>query len=50
MGFHPVEAVLITASEDCTMKLWNLQKSMPVNTKKGATNDLEPVYTFRGHM
>lgn len=32
LTFHPVEPVLLTASEDHTMKLWNLQKTVP--TKK----------------
>ena len=26
LAFHPTEPVLITASEDQTLKLWNLQK------------------------
>lgn len=26
LAFHPVEPVLITASEDRSLKLWNLQK------------------------
>jgi len=29
LAFHPVEPVLVTASEDCTLKLWNLQKTIP---------------------
>ena len=29
LGFHPVEPVLITGSEDHTLKLWNLQKTVP---------------------
>ena len=32
VGFLPVEPALITASEDHTLKLWNLQKTVP--TKK----------------
>ncbi len=28
LAFHPVEPVLITASEDHTLKLWNLQKTV----------------------
>ena len=28
LTFHPVEPVLITASEDHTLKLWNLQKTV----------------------
>ena len=27
--FHPTEAALITASEDHSLKLWNLQKTVP---------------------
>lgn len=29
LAFHPVEPVLVTASEDQTVKLWNLQKTAP---------------------
>lgn len=32
LAFHPAEAALLTASEDGTLKLWNLQK--PVAPKK----------------
>ena len=39
--------MLITASEDQTLKLWNLQKTIPA--KKSAALDVEPVYTFRAH-
>ncbi|XP_067682537.1 striatin-3-like isoform X4 [Haliotis asinina] len=48
LAFHPVEPVLITASEDHTLKLWNLQKTVPA--KKAASLDVEPVYTFRAHV
>ncbi|XP_064484643.1 striatin-3-like isoform X1 [Ornithodoros turicata] len=48
LAFHPVEPVLITASEDHTLKLWNLQKTVPA--KKTTALDVEPVYTFRGHV
>lgn len=47
LAFHPTEPVLITASEDHTLKLWNLQKTVPA--KKSASLDVEPLYTFRGH-
>uniref|UniRef100_A0A3P8UM05 Striatin n=1 Tax=Cynoglossus semilaevis TaxID=244447 RepID=A0A3P8UM05_CYNSE len=47
LAFHPVEPILITASEDHTLKLWNLQKTAPA--KKCAALDVEPVYTFRAH-
>lgn len=45
LTFHPTEPVLITASEDHTLKLWNLQKTVPA--KKSASLDVEPLYTFR---
>uniref|UniRef100_A0AAY5EJH7 Striatin n=1 Tax=Electrophorus electricus TaxID=8005 RepID=A0AAY5EJH7_ELEEL len=47
LAFHPVEPVLVTASEDHTLKMWNLQKTAPA--KKCAALDVEPIYTFRGH-
>ena len=27
VAFHPTDHVLVTGSEDCTLKLWNLQKA-----------------------
>uniref|UniRef100_A0AAR2K479 Striatin N-terminal domain-containing protein n=1 Tax=Pygocentrus nattereri TaxID=42514 RepID=A0AAR2K479_PYGNA len=47
LTFHPSQAVLLTASEDGTLKLWNLNKAM--HSKKNAALDVEPVYTFRAH-
>lgn len=47
LTFHPVEPVLVTASEDHTLKMWNLQKTAPA--KKSASLDVEPIYTFRAH-
>merc|ERR550525_1083102 len=47
LAFHPTEPVLITASEDQTLKMWNLQKT--ITSKKSTQLDVEPVYTFRGH-
>jgi len=47
LAFHPTEPVLVTASEDHTLKLWNLQKT--VSAKKNASLDVEPLYTFRSH-
>lgn len=47
LAFHPSEPVLITGSEDHTLKLWNLQKT--VQAKKSASLDVEPLYTFRCH-
>ncbi|CAL8072132.1 unnamed protein product [Calicophoron daubneyi] len=45
--FHPIEPMLVTASEDHTLKLWNLNKT--VQAKKSTNFDVEPIYTFRGH-
>ncbi|PAA53321.1 hypothetical protein BOX15_Mlig033268g2 [Macrostomum lignano] len=48
--FHPTEPALVTASEDCTLKLWNVSKAPSEQpTKKGMSVDLEPIHTFRGH-
>lgn len=47
LSFHPSQPVLLTASEDGTLKLWNLNKTM--HSKKGGPPDVEPIYTFRGH-
>ncbi|KAI1287421.1 Striatin-3 [Halotydeus destructor] len=56
LRFHPLEPLLVTSSEDETLKLWNLNKiQQPSNKGKqqqatpSNTYDLEPVYTFRGH-
>ncbi|XP_043200414.1 striatin-4-like [Amphibalanus amphitrite] len=48
LAFHPIEPALITASEDHTLKLWNLMRT--IAGKKSAFLDVEPVYTFRGHQ
>ncbi|GCB60174.1 hypothetical protein scyTo_0011086 [Scyliorhinus torazame] len=48
LAFHPVDPVLVTASEDHTLKLWNLQKTVPA--KKSTSLDVEPIYTFRAHI
>ncbi|XP_076247091.1 connector of kinase to AP-1 isoform X2 [Calliopsis andreniformis] len=45
--FHPTEALLITASDDHTLKLWNLHKTLPA--KKSASLDVEPICTYRSH-
>lgn len=58
LRFHATEPLLITGSEDETLKLWNLNKTQQSNKGKqqqptgqtaGTTFDLEPVYTYRGH-
>ncbi|OWK50067.1 Striatin-4 [Lonchura striata] len=47
LAFVPCHPALVTASEDATLKLWDLQK--PLGPKKSAALDVEPVYAFRGH-
>ena len=58
LSFHASEPLLVTGSEDETLKLWNLNKTQQQTNKagkqqpqaaSGTTFDLEPVYTFRGH-
>ena len=65
LNFHPNEAILLTGSEDQTVKLWCLDKSVnnlssSLNhplvagaSKKSLSNannsDIDPLYTFRGH-
>jgi striatin 1/3/4 len=57
MHFHPVEPLLITAGEDGTAKMWNLNAKVPTEGAKNAQVvpsavgivDVEPIYTFRGH-
>lgn len=46
--FLPTESAVLTASEDNTMKLWNLNKPLP--SKKSQALDVEPIYSFRGHV
>ncbi|XP_019858799.1 PREDICTED: striatin-3-like isoform X2 [Amphimedon queenslandica] len=44
--FHPMDDMLVTGSEDATIKLWSIPKS---SQKKSAIIDVEPAFTFRGH-
>ena len=50
VAFHPTDQVVVTGSEDHTLKLWNLAKCAPQSSKKNATPEFEPVYTFRAHL
>eukprot|EP01132_Coremiostelium_polycephalum_P003924 gene3924-4900_t len=46
--FHPTDPILISASEDHTIKIWNLNHLIP--SKKSVNPDVEPIYTMRGHL
>lgn len=45
--FHPTESAILTGSEDHTVKLWNLNKTLAI--RKGSAVEIEPIHTFRGH-
>ncbi|XP_068765941.1 striatin-4 isoform X2 [Struthio camelus] len=49
LAFHHAAAALLTASEDGTLKLWNLHRPPGAPKKNAAALDVEPVYAFRGH-
>lgn len=40
--FHPTDPVLITASDDHTLKLWNLHKTVPAKKYACATASNSP--------
>ena len=44
LAFHPVEPVLVTVSEDHTLKLWNLQKTVPA--KKQVLTEHVYIYIY----
>ena len=66
VAFHPTESMLLTGSEDKTLKLWNLQRNGqtrksadaiikilcidPLNLSRTAMIDVEPILTLRGHV
>nr|XP_008542832.1 PREDICTED: striatin-4 [Equus przewalskii] len=47
LAFHHRQSALLTASEDGTLKLWNLQKA--ATARKNAALDVEPIHAFRAH-
>ncbi|RUS18134.1 WD40-repeat-containing domain protein [Endogone sp. FLAS-F59071] len=52
VAFHPTEMVIVSGSEDSTVRLWNLKSSLDRDgsvSKKGALQDIEPNITYRGH-
>lgn len=46
LTFHPVEPVLITASEDHTLKMWNLQKTAPAKKYECLYSDITSSLVF----
>jgi striatin 1/3/4 len=44
--FSPNDLTFLTASEDHTIKFWNLE---PLTSTKKSPVDIEPVFTYRGH-
>ncbi|UJR37475.1 hypothetical protein I4U23_030178 [Adineta vaga] len=49
VAFHPVDSLVVTGSEDRTLKLWNLEKAAVLRKSTATAQDLEPIYTFRRH-
>eukprot|EP00732_Lithocolla_globosa_P002112 Lithocolla_globosa_v1_NODE_1284_length_2700_cov_39.953119.p1 type:complete len:607 gc:universal NODE_1284_length_2700_cov_39.953119:1848-28(-) len=47
VAFRTTEPTLLSGSEDGTLKLWNLA-TLPTG-KRSASQDVEPLYTYRGH-
>ncbi len=45
IAFHETEQVVFSASEDCTIKVWNLERC--VSTKQALST--HPTHTYRGH-
>ncbi|TPX49604.1 hypothetical protein SeMB42_g02554 [Synchytrium endobioticum] len=46
VALHPALLSVLSGSEDCTAKLWNLQE---YEGAKKPPQDLEPIFTYRGH-
>ncbi|XP_063684022.1 striatin-3-like isoform X2 [Bolinopsis microptera] len=46
LTFSPDRPLLFTASDDCTLRMWDVEA---LNLYKKGGPDVEPLYTFRGH-
>lgn len=49
VAFHEEEPMLVSAGDDCTVKIWNWRTAGTVGFGKLITNDVEPVHTLLGH-
>ena len=45
----PNSASLVSASEDCTIKVWNLNQLGDLNQSNHLLQDMEPFVSLRGH-
>ena len=50
VAWHPTQAMLVSGSEDGSVKYWDLSGKPPRSSAKKGPPDVEPVWTFRGHM
>jgi len=48
LSFLPNQTTLVSASEDCTIQLWDLQSLRDPNYA-GVMQEIEPYLTLRGH-
>ncbi|KAL6069765.1 Striatin-4 [Balamuthia mandrillaris] len=49
VSFHSELPILLSGSDDCTVKLWNWRVAGTVGYSKPITTDVEPAVTLRGH-
>eukprot|EP01027_Heterolobosea_sp_BB2_P009108 GEZU01013469.1.p1 GENE.GEZU01013469.1~~GEZU01013469.1.p1 ORF type:complete len:745 (-),score=163.52 GEZU01013469.1:262-2496(-) len=49
IAFHPTQSLILSGSEDCTVKVWSLN-IVGVGSKKTVNSpDSDPLFTYRGH-
>ena len=49
LQFIPSMNVLVSASEDCTLKVWDAAKFATLKDIEGVSSNFEPYLTLRGH-